>query len=185
MTDRRMAVFEPVPKDLVRRLEMHRGRIEAVLGTAPPPTPPDAGELVESKLIQCERCGAGVALLIFAPGATDPGRLEDYARRMYQQVVQMNVLTYVIGPSLGDGPLMDWPADILKIGHDREAMQRLRPDEFNPVLDDLAWAHCAHASARQALDRLRASGELPHRGASTPRHLVPEVLFLPPRLGCG
>jgi hypothetical protein len=54
MTDRRMAVFEPVAK-----------------------------ELVESKLMQCERCGAGVALLIFAPGATDPGRFEDDARRMY------------------------------------------------------------------------------------------------------
>jgi hypothetical protein len=77
------------------------------------------------------------------------------------------------------------PADILKIWPEREAMQRLRPDEFNPVLDDLAWAHCADESARQALERLRASGELPHRGASTPRHLVPEVLFLPPRLGCG
>jgi len=90
-------------------------------------TPPDAGELVESKLIPCERCGAGVALLIFAPGATDLGRFEDYARPMYQQVVQMNVPTYVIGLALGDGPLMDRPADILKIWPEREAMQRLRP----------------------------------------------------------
>jgi hypothetical protein len=30
---------------------MYSGRIEAVLGTAPPVTPPDVGELVESKLI--------------------------------------------------------------------------------------------------------------------------------------
>jgi hypothetical protein len=115
MTDRQMAIFEPVAKELVRRLELHRGRIEAVVGTAPPLTPSDARELVESKLIQCERCKAGVALLIFAPGATDPGRFEDYARRMYQQVVQMNVPTYVIGPALGDGPLEERPADILKI----------------------------------------------------------------------
>ena len=90
-------------------------------------TPPDAGELVESKLIPCERCGAGVALLIFAPGATDLGRFEDYARPIYQQVVQMNVPTYVIGLALGDGPLMDRPADILKIWPEREVMQRLRP----------------------------------------------------------
>ncbi len=114
-TDRRMTVFEPVAKELVWRLELHSRRIEAVLGTAPPLTPPDAGELVESKLIPCERCDAGVALLIFAPGATDPGRFEDYARRMYKQVVQMNVPTYVIGPALGDGPIMERPADILKI----------------------------------------------------------------------
>ena len=168
MTDRRMAVFEPVAKELVRRLERHSGRIEAVLGTAPPPTLPDAGDLMKSKLIQCERCDAGVALLIFALGATDPGRFEDYARRMYQQVVQMNVPTYVIGPALGDGPLMDRPADILKIWPEREAMQRLRPDEFNPLLDKLVRAHCADGSARQALERLRAAGELPYRG--TRRH---------------
>ena len=138
------------------------------MGTAAPATPPDAGELVESKLIQCERCDAGVALLIFAPGATDPERFEDYARRMYQQVVQMNVSTYVIGPALGDGPMMDRPAGILKIWPEREAMQRLRPDEFNPLLDDLARAHCADGSARQALERIREADELPYRG--TRRH---------------
>jgi hypothetical protein len=33
----------------------------------------------------CERCGAVVAMLIFAPAATDPGRFEDYARKMYPQ----------------------------------------------------------------------------------------------------
>jgi hypothetical protein len=164
MTDRRMAVFEPVAKDLVRRLEMYSGRIETVLGTASQVAPPDVGELVESKLIQCERCGAGVALLIFAPGATDPGRFEDYARRMYQQVVQMNMLTYVIGPSLGDGPLMDWPVDILKIWHEREAMQRLRPEEFNPLLDALA--------------RMREAGELHYRGARRHRgSLCPKCFF--------
>jgi hypothetical protein len=42
MTDRRMAVFKPVAKDLVRQLELHSGRMEVVLGTVPPVTPPDA-----------------------------------------------------------------------------------------------------------------------------------------------
>lgn len=132
--------------------------IEAILGTAPPVTPPDVGELVESKLMQCDRCDAGVALLIFAPGVADPGRFEDYARRMYQQVVQMNVPTYVIGPALGDGPLMDRPADILKIWPEREAMQRLRPNEFNPLVDALARAHGADGSARRVSCLTRARG---------------------------
>jgi hypothetical protein len=83
---------------------------------------------------------------------------------MYQQVAQMNVPTYVIGPALGDGPLMDRPADTLKIWPEREAMQRLRPDEFNPLLDQLAQAHCAEGSARQALERQRAADELPYQG---------------------
>jgi len=46
---------------------------------------------VESKLIPCERCGAGVALLIFAPGATDLRRFEDYgdreSRSSYQKIL--------------------------------------------------------------------------------------------------
>jgi hypothetical protein len=130
MTDRCMAIFEPVAKDLVQRLELHRGRIDNVLGTSPPVTQPDAGELMESKLIPYKRCDAGVALLIFAPGTTDPGRFEDDVRRMYKQVVQMDVPTYVIGPALGGGPIMDRPADILKIWPQREPMQRLRPDAW-------------------------------------------------------
>jgi hypothetical protein len=71
---------------------------------------------VESKLIPCEQCDAGVVLLIVAPGATDPGRFEDSARRIYLQVMQMHVPSYVIGLALDDGPLMDRSADILRIG---------------------------------------------------------------------
>jgi SEC-C motif len=41
--------------------------------------------VIESKIIPCERCGTVVAMLIFAPNATDPGRFEDYARKMYPQ----------------------------------------------------------------------------------------------------
>ena len=90
----------------------------------------------------------------------------------------MNVPTYVIGLALGDGPLMDRPADILKIWPEREAMQRLRPDEFNPLLDQLARAHCADGSVRQALERLRAAGELPYRGTRRHRsHLCPKCFF--------
>lgn len=37
-------------------------------------------EVIESKHMQCERCDAMVAMLNFAPDATDPGRFEDYAR---------------------------------------------------------------------------------------------------------
>jgi hypothetical protein len=53
----------------------------------------------------------------------------------------VHVPTYVIGPAIGNGPLMDRPADI-KIWPEREAMQRLRPTEFNPLLDALARGFC-------------------------------------------
>jgi hypothetical protein len=92
--------------------------------------------------MQCERCGAGVALLIFAERATDRGGLEDYARHMYPEVRRLHLPTYVIGPALGDGPLENRPADILKIWPERERVRRLRPAEFNPIIAKLARAHC-------------------------------------------
>jgi hypothetical protein len=48
-----------------------------------PPRPPETKEMIQSKLIPCERCGTVVAMLSFAPKATDPGHFEDYARKMY------------------------------------------------------------------------------------------------------
>ena len=93
-------------------------------------------------MMQCERCGSGIALLIFADQAADLGGLEDYARQMYQRVTELNLPTYVIGPALGEGPLMERPADILKIWPEREPVRRLRPDEFNPLIAALARAHC-------------------------------------------
>ena len=39
--------------------------------------------MIENNIIPCERCGSVVAMLIFAPEATDSGRFEDYARKMY------------------------------------------------------------------------------------------------------
>ncbi|HKN10307.1 MAG TPA: hypothetical protein VJ376_12620 [Pseudomonadota bacterium] len=43
----------------------------------PPPPPAEPTQVVESKLMQCRRCDAFVAMLVFAPGATDAGRFED------------------------------------------------------------------------------------------------------------
>ena len=66
----------------------------------------------------------------------------------------------------------------LKICPEREAMQRLRPDEFNPLLDQLARAHCADGSARQELERMREAGELHYRGTHRHRgNLCPKCFF--------
>ena len=103
----------------------------------PPPRPPEAKEVIESKIIPCERCGTVVAMLIFAHNATDPGRFEDYARKMYPQYNHLNVPTWIIGPALGEGPLIERPADLLKVWPTREAIQRLPPAQFNRLLDQL------------------------------------------------
>jgi hypothetical protein len=106
------------------------------------PGPPASPKRVATELVQCERCGANVALLIFADDATDRGGLEDYARLMYQKVVELNVPTCVIGPPIDSEPSPESPADIMKICPEREALCQLRPDEFNPIIEALATTHC-------------------------------------------
>ena len=107
-----------------------------------PPRPPETKEVIESKLIPCERCGTVVAMLIFAPNATDAGHLEDYARKMYPHYNHLNVPTWIIGPALGEGPLINRPADVLKVWPAREPIQRLPPAQFNSLLDQFVTRHC-------------------------------------------
>jgi len=142
LTARRRAVLEPVTTELVRRLDAQTSTVQGLPWGTPSPSPPPPRRLIESKLMQCERCDAGVALLIFADDATDHGGLEDYARLMYAQIQDTNLPTWVIGPPCSEEPLPERPADILKVWPRREPVRRLRPDEFNPIIAALARAHC-------------------------------------------
>jgi len=82
----RTAIFKPLGLELSRQMEAAFGTTPKEAGSVDPPTRvPEAKEVIESKIIPCERCGAVAAMLIFAPMATDPGRFEDYARKMYPQ----------------------------------------------------------------------------------------------------
>ncbi len=57
-------------------------------------------------------------------------------------------------------------------------MQRLRPDEFNPLLDQLAQTHCPDERAWHALERMRETGELNYRGTRRHRgNLCPKCVF--------
>ena len=142
MTAKRAAIFQPLGMALARQVEAATGGTGEARWVDPPPRPPEPPKGIASKLMQCETCDAGVALLIFADQATDPGGLEDYARLMYPQVAEQNVPTWVIGPPVGNGPPAEQPADILKIWPAREPVRRLRPDEFNPITEKLATSHC-------------------------------------------
>ncbi|HEY5865151.1 MAG TPA: hypothetical protein VI542_06300, partial [Candidatus Tectomicrobia bacterium] len=81
--------------------------------------------MIESKRMQCERCNAGVARLIFADDATDHGGLEDYARLMYAQMQATDLPTWVSGPPQGTEPLPQRPADIRNVWPRREPVCRL------------------------------------------------------------
>jgi len=143
MTTQRTAIFKPLGLELTRQMEAAFSTTPEEAGPVdPPPRPPEAKELIESKIIPCERCGSVVAMLIFAPKATDPGRFEDYVRKIYPQYNRLNVPTWIIGPALGEGPLIERPADVLKVWPTREPSQRLPPAQFNRLLDQLVTRHC-------------------------------------------
>jgi hypothetical protein len=142
MTAARAEVFKPLGLELAHSLESRTGTVPEPEAAPPPPQPPPSREVVESQVIPCDRCGAVVAMLIFAPEATDPGRFEDSARKMFPEYSRLDVPTWVIGPALGTGPPADRPADILKVWPARTPVERLRPAEFNPVIERLATGHC-------------------------------------------
>lgn len=141
-TAARAAVFQPVGMELARQIEAMIGSRTDPLPVNLPERPPEPQELVESRLIACHRCGTMGAMLIFAPQASDRGDFEDYARKMYPEYTRLDLQTWIIGPALGGGPLMERPADILKIWPSREPIQRQRPAAFNSMLDRLVSGHC-------------------------------------------
>ena len=141
MTAQRAAIFKPLGLELTRQMEAVMGTTSKRAGPVDlPPRPPETKEVIESKLIPCERCGTVVAMLIFAPNAIDPGHFEDCARKMYPHYNHLNVSTWIIGPALGEGPLS--PADVLKVWPAREPIQRLPPAQFNSLIDQFVTKHC-------------------------------------------
>jgi len=143
MTEKRAAIFKPLGIEMTRQLDIATGGTGEEKSVSPLPWRPSASpKQVATELIQCEKCGTNVALLIFADDAIDLGGLEDYARLMYLKVVELNVPTWVIGPPIDGEPSPDSPADILKIWPEREALCQLRPDDFNPIIEALATTHC-------------------------------------------
>src|SRR6516164_7454469 len=143
------------------RQRMVRATPEDAGSVALPSRPPEPKEVIESKLIPCERCGAVVAMLIFAPNATDSGQFEDYARKMYPHYNHLNVPTWIIGPALGEGPLIDRPADVLKVWPAREPIQRLPSAQFNSLLDQFVTRHChlTLLSSQMLADPRRRAGD--------------------------
>ena len=142
-TAERRAIFEPLGLEISRQMGQATGPYAGRQPVVPPAPPAEPTEVVESKIMQCRTCDAFVAMLVFAPGATDAGRFEDYARMMYPEYARRGLPTWIIGPALGPGP--EDPADILEVWPTRKTLQRLTSGQFNPRLARLAERHCKRA----------------------------------------
>ena len=145
MTARRLKIIQPLTEQITAVLEARLGSQDPSTAVPPVMAPPSSatidGEIVESRMIPCERCGAPAALLIFADTARTAGELEDYARKMYANYRQMNVPTWVIGAPLGIAGF-ETPSPILKVWPERQPVRKLTPNAFNRELDALLERHC-------------------------------------------
>jgi hypothetical protein len=118
MTAKRREIFEPIGMDIAKQMESAVGT--STEKPVPTPMPTNDKTLVESQIIQCEKCDAYVAMLIFAENARSPDRLEDYAQRMYPNYSKMGLPTWIIGSPLNNSE--GAPAYLLKVRPEREPM---------------------------------------------------------------
>ncbi len=140
MTARRAEIFEPIARNLLGQMESAVG---AATTTPPAPTRPDNGVTLENRLVQCPRCGTGVARLVCAPAAVDRGHFEDHARMLFPTFADFDMPTWIIGPDLDDGPLETRQNNIMQVWPTRGPIRRLSPVLFNPELVQLQQEHCA------------------------------------------
>jgi hypothetical protein len=78
------------------------------------------------------------------------GALKIMPARCIRSITVLNVQTWIIGPALGERPLIERPADVLKVWPTREPIQRLPPAQFNPLLDELVRDIAVNAVADRA-----------------------------------
>lgn len=140
MFARRRDLLEPLSLQIVEALESIRGP-----STTPPPPLTARSSMPGGTLpveeVRCDRCGARVALLVFADGATDRGRFEDVARQMYPHYADTTAPTYVIGPEQGSTP-SNFRAAIMKVWPQREPITTFTPDQFRSRITQLLTGHC-------------------------------------------
>lgn len=141
MTVVRKEIFAPLSDQVTNVMQALLGK-GSLSGAIPPLSPKSNTEVVESKLIACERCGGNAALLIFADGAKTPGDFEDYARKMYHKYKELNVPTWIIGPPIGELAESRTPTQVMKVWPSREKIVTTTADEFNAKLDTLLDKHC-------------------------------------------
>lgn len=107
------------------------------------PIPRNKGDIIESKLLPCNTCGAFVALLIFSNlDEMTIADFEDYARMMYLVYSNHNVPTWIIGPPVGDLMEADTSSPIMQVWPEKGSIFFSTAKEFNLNLDTLMNEHC-------------------------------------------
>jgi hypothetical protein len=162
MTAARLAIFWPISEALTAILDHRNGgdpTTYAARGTdtpAPQPPGPDANHLIKSKVVQCDRCDAFVAHIVFADEAT--GTMEDHARMMHRRIRELGLPAWMLGPIQERGRHVG-QAELLAVYPEREPARGVTEAEFDAMMDAITGVHCAPLEA-DALDLLPDSANL-------------------------
>jgi len=113
----------------------------------PPPEMRDTA-VVGHKLMQCRQCGAVKSHLVFAPGATTVGDIENQARRVHAKIVEIDLPTWVVGVDMDMPYPEDFAALVRKVWPQRKAVRRLTPDGLEAVLDRVVCPQCGAGHRR-------------------------------------
>jgi len=146
MTTERLAIFRPISEALTAILDHRTGgdpTTDAARRTATPapqPPGPDADHLIKSKLVQCDRCDAFVAHIVFADEAT--GTLEDHVRLMHGRIQELGLPAWVLGPIQERGRHAG-QAELLTVYPEREPARWVTDVEFDVMMDAITGVHCA------------------------------------------
>jgi len=144
MTAARLAIFQPISEALTAILDHRTGgdpATYAARGTdgAGRRRGPDANHLVKSKVVQCDRCDAFVAHIVFADEAT--GTLEDHPRLMYGRIRELGLPAWVLGPIQERGRHAGL-AELLAVYPKREPPRWVTEAEFDIMMGAITGVHC-------------------------------------------
>lgn len=142
MTEERKSILVPLSKDILEQMEKIYGKEKGPQPSFLLGQKKSFGrKVIETKVIDCAKCGSPIAMLIFAEAYTIDG-LEDSRRIMYSKIKKLNVPTWVIGEGelLVEEDVVN--ALVLKVWPTKEVPRKILSSEFNLMLSHLEAKHC-------------------------------------------
>ena len=141
MAERRREVFAPIARVLSEELQRLLGKSEdEPVADYEPLSGPT--RVVPSKMLQCSRCDAFHAHLVFVDDAATAGDLENTARLMFAKIRQLDLPTWIVGAPMERPVPEHTRAMILKVWPDRQDIRWMMPDELNAILESVECRHC-------------------------------------------
>jgi hypothetical protein len=142
MAERRKELLQPIVNAMEEKMNIQYGTAKSE--SMKPYEMQSTTSVVESKMFPCNKCKAPTALFIFGEKSETVGELEDYARKMYAQVKEMNVPTWVLGREkevIIDGEYAG-ESLVLKIHPKRLKAKKMNSIDLNAKIDKLMDSHC-------------------------------------------